>query len=302
MSAADSGLVQSVKQRLLNRSRQRGEAFNAVLARYAIERLLYRLTKTPHGERFILKGAMLFSAWFQAPHRPTRDVDLLGPPEATAASITGVFREACEVAVEPDGLVFDAATLRVDEIREGQVYHGLRVRLTARLGKARIPVQVDVGLGDVVTPPPRRITFGPMLDLPPPVMKSYAPETVIAEKLEAVVARGLANSRMKDFHDLWWMCTSMTLDGARLVQAVRATFRRRRRDLPGQTPEGLSDAFAAAPGKAAQWAAFARKSGLVEVPPLADVVSAIRAFAGPLLMAVPDEPTANMQWRDGAWR
>ena len=177
----------SVKQRLLNYSRDHGEVFNLVLLRFAIERLLYRLTQSPHADAFVLKGAMLFAAWTGKPHRPTQDVDLLGFGDPSTERLASVFRQIAIVEVEPDGLTFDAASVQVEPIREEAIYDGLRVRLLAFLGTARIPLQVDVGFGDAITPGPRDLTFGPMLDLPAPRLRTYPPATVVAEKLDAII-------------------------------------------------------------------------------------------------------------------
>lgn len=296
-------LAQSIKQRLMNRSRRRGEDFNVLLTRYAIERFLYRLTRTPHSSRFTLKGAMLFAIWMDKPHRPTIDVDLLGTGEPSANDLRKVFQEVCDVAVEPDGMRFDHASVTVTEIREDNIYQGLRVKLAGHLGSARIPVQIDVGFGDVITPGPAEATFGPLLDLPPPVMPAYPPETVIAEKLEAMVALGLANSRMKDFYDLYVISRTMTLAGEVLAKAVRATFHRRRTTITGALPPALSREFASEPAKRAQWSAFVKRIDAAHQPAdLNDVVGAIARFVGPVLDAAAGEASFHKVWRaPGPW-
>jgi hypothetical protein len=210
-------LAQSVKQRLMNRARQRGDDFNVLLTRYAIERVLYRLTRTKHASRFTLKGAMLFAIWMDKPHHLTLDADLLSAGQPSVEELWTVFQEVCAELVEPDGMSFDGTSVRVAEIREDNIYQGLRVKLIGHLGSARIPVQVDVGFGDVITPAAVETTFGPLLDLPPPVMAAYPPETVIAKKLEAMVVLGRANSRMKDFFDLYVLSHTMNFDGQLLV-------------------------------------------------------------------------------------
>ncbi|MBK8915035.1 MAG: nucleotidyl transferase AbiEii/AbiGii toxin family protein [Phycisphaerales bacterium] len=296
--------AQSVKQRLMNRARRDGEDFNLLLTRYAIERLLYRLTRTPHNSRFTLKGAMLFAIWMDKPHRPTLDVDLLVGGEPSADDLRKVFQEVCDAAVEPDGMRFDAASVQVEAIREDNVYQGLRVKLIGRLGSARLPVQVDVGIGDVITPAPAMATFGPLLDLPPPVMAAYLPQTVIAEKLEAMVTLGMANSRMKDFFDLYVLSRTMDSDGQALVDAVGATFRRRRTAIPRALPLALTPDFAADPAKRAQWAAFARRIDAGQRPAdFAEVVEAIARFVGPALSAAVGATPFLKTWRAGGpWR
>jgi hypothetical protein len=293
-----------VKQRLLDVSRRRGEAFDVVLTRFAIERLLYRLTQTPHASRFILKGAMLFSIWMDRPYRPTRDVDLLGSGDSSAPSLEGVFREVCVIAVEPDGLRFDPDSVEVSEIREDQVYQGLRVTLRAYLGKARIAVQADVGFGDAVTPAPTAISFGPLLDFPAPMLRAYPPESVIAEKVEAMVALGIANSRMKDFFDLWTMSRTMAFDGPQLAAAIAATFQRRQTPIPLEPPVAMTGTFASNPAKITQWTSFIQRiEEANRSMTLQDVVTSIAEFLGPILRAIADGSPFHSRWTGGGpWR
>lgn len=282
-------MAASVKQRLLNYSRDRGEVFNLVLVRFAVERLLYRLTRSPHADAFVLKGAMLFAAWTGKPHRPTQDVDLLGFGEPSTERLASVFREIAVVDVEPDGLTFDPASVQVEPIREEAIYDGLRVRLLAFLGTARIPLQVDVGFGDAITPEPRELTFGPILDLPPPRLRTYPPETVVAEKLDAIIVLGMANSRMKDYFDLWTLRQTTAFDMAPLRAAIEATLERRGTPMPTALPVGLTDSFAEDDSKQKQWAGFMRKMGDARgTPSLADVVELVRAFLEPVLIAASD--------------
>lgn len=291
-------MATSVKQRLLNYSRDRGEVFNLVLVRFAVERLLYRLTRSPHADAFVLKGAMLFAAWTGKPHRPTQDVDLLGFGEPSTERLASVFREIVGVNVEPDGLTFDPASVQVEPIREEAIYDGLRVRLLAFLGTARIPLQVDVGLGDAITPGPRELTFGPMLDLPAPRLRTYPPETVIAEKLDAILVLGMANSRMKDYFDLWTLRQTMVFELAPLRAAIKATLERRGTPMPTALPVGLADSFAEDESKQKQWAGFIRKMGDARgTPSLAEVVVLVRAFLEPVLIT--SSGTASARWPTG---
>ena len=201
-------LAASVRQRLRNLSRERGEDFNLTLTQYGLERLLYRLGKSEYADRFILKGAMLFVLWEGDAYRPTRDLDLLGYGDLDQQSITDVFRDICSVEVEPDGVMFNADSIIVAEIREAQEYGGYRVTLTGELDNARIDVQVDVGIGDQVTPEAVSTRYPSLLDMPEPEIRVYPPESVIAEKLQAIVALGMTNSRMKDFYDIWRLSTT----------------------------------------------------------------------------------------------
>ena len=264
--SADVNIAASVRQRLLNRSREAGEDYNLLLARYGNERLLYRLSVSPHAGRFVLKGALLFAAWTGTPHRPTRDLDLLGRGDPSPGALAGVFRELCDLPVDrDDGLRLDAGGVAAREIREGREYGGVRVTLPATLGNARVPLQVDVGFGDAITPGPVTLTYPTLLaDSPPPVLAAYPPETVVAEKLQAMVDLGLANTRMKDFYDAWLLLRDFDLDDAVLAEAVRATFARRGTPLPPEVPTALTAAFADDGAKRRQWDAFVRRAGLAE--------------------------------------
>lgn len=201
-SQSPQGLAASVHQRLLNRSRKYDENFNYLLVQYAIERFLYRLSQSPYVDRFILKGALLFWVWQTPVHRPTRDLDLLGFGSSAPEALVEIFRRLCLIDVEPDGLVFDPGSIRIQEIRADQEYRGQRVELLTRLGPARIPIQIDIGFGDVVSSVIAQTDFPVLLDFPSPRLRMYPKETVIAEKLHAMVELGMTNSRMKDFFDL----------------------------------------------------------------------------------------------------
>lgn len=275
-------LPASVRQRLLTKSQEQGEPFDLVLTRYGIERLLYRLSQSPHAGHFLLKGAMLFRIWTDASHRPTRDVDLLGTGPVEVESLVEIFREICTVPVEPDGLEFVADSVKAHPIREEAFYDGIRVNIVAQLGNARIPIQVDIGFGDAVTPEPQSLEFPVLLDFPAPTLRSYPIYTVVAEKLEALVLLGEVNSRMKDFYDLWFLSRTFEFDGAILATALTATFQRRKTPLSGDIPSGLREEFAEL--KAVQWNAFLRKNQL-EPSDMTEILSTIREFALPPLQA-----------------
>lgn len=203
----------SVRQRLLDLSRERGEDFQLILTWYAAERFLYRLALSKHSNQFILKGAMLLNVWMDRSHRPTRDLDFAGYGEGSPERLVNLFHEICQVEVEEDGLQYEAESIQVNEIRENQEYQGKRVRLVAYLETARIPVQIDIGFGDVVTPDAEEISYPTLLDSPAPRILVYPPETVVSEKLQAMVALGILNSRMKDFYDLRIISKQLTFDG-----------------------------------------------------------------------------------------
>lgn len=282
MSAAPKNLAASVKARLQNEAARRDDDFNLLLLRYGIERLLFRLSQSAYADRFLLKGAMLFVVWDEKTHRPTRDLDLLGFGPSEKEDLQKLFEEVVTLAVVDDGLVFDPASVRAEEIREDNTYGGVRVRIMAKLGPAEVPVQIDVGVGDAVTPAPETANFPALLDFPAPQVRTYPVYTVVAEKFEAMAKLGIANTRMKDFHDVWFLTRRFQLDGPTLRRAIEATFARRQTPLP-VWPDPLSDAFANDATKQTQWAAFIRRNSLTGLPgQFAEVVVAIRGQLEPL--------------------
>lgn len=245
----------SVRARLLNISKQQGQSFDLVLARFANERLLYRLSTSSHAQRFVLKGAALLMTWLAEPHRGTRDLDLLGFGDPNAEAVLGVFREILAQEVN-DGIMFDVGALKVDRIREELAYGGFRLTTTSNVGGARFKVCIDIGYGDALDPGDEMIDFPVLLDMPAPRLRAYARETVIAEKFQAMVALGRANSRMKDFYDIWILSRIFPFDDDRLARAIAATFARRGTTIPSEAPDALTAAFAGDAQKKTQWRAF----------------------------------------------
>lgn len=276
---AKKNIGASVRARLLNLARAAGVDFNLVLTRYALERLLYRLSVSAWSNAFLLKGALLFDLWFDEPHRPTRDIDLLGFGPTGLEHLTTLFQEICGQLCD-DGVEFEQASVRAVEIRKDANYGGVRVTLVGTLDGARCAVQVDVGYGDAVTPEADDVLFPVMLDdMPQPMLRAYPVYTVVAEKYQAMVSLGIANTRMKDYFDLWILARHATIDRAILDQAVQATFARRGTTIPVVTPLGLSLTFAADPMKQKQWRAFLSKSKLT-APELGEVVVALQRLVG----------------------
>ena len=269
----------SVRARLLTLARQKGQAFDLLLTRYANERLLHRLSLSPHRDRFVLKGAMLMTTWFDDPHRPTRDVDFLGYGDSAPDAMLATFREICAIEVN-DGMVFDIDALRVELIREEIEYGGLRLRTTGALAGARITVTIDIGFGDAIEPGLDEVNLPVLLDLPQPRLRVYARETVIAEKFQAMVMLGLANSRMKDFYDVWILSRSYEFDDDRLSRAIAATFERRGTAIPLEAPVALTQAFAFDSSKQRQWAAFVRDLA-IGIPALEAVIADLAGFLMP---------------------
>lgn len=299
-----SNIVASIRQRLLNLARERGEEFQLVLTHYALERLLYRLSKSPHADDFLLKGAMLFQLWTGQSHRSTLDLDLAGKGEDTVTRYETIVREVCALDVEADGLAFLPERIRGEQIREEQRYAGVRIHGVATLGTARIALQIDIGFGDVVTPFPMQITYPSLLNLSAAVLRAYPKETVIAEKYEAMVSLGVANSRMKDFYDVWFLSLESEFDGQDLANAVRATFRRRQTELPPQMPLALTPDFSSIPTKQAQWRAFVRKGNLrTDAPDFGLVVGALADFLWPITQAAHTSGTFTAKWpKRGPWQ
>ena len=236
-------LAASVRSRLLTLAKSGGEDFTFVLTRYGLERLLYRLGRSSYAGDFVLKGAMLFRLWSGNPHRSTKDLDLLGFGSPDLNRLVRVFREVVAIPA-PDGIEFLPETVKAVPIREDAIYDGIRVTLEARLEAARMHLQVDVGFGDAVVPAPRETSYPTMLDVPAPVLRAYPREAVVAEKLHAMVDLGLANSRMKDFFDLWFLATNFSFDGATLGESIRSSFARRETAIPREPPVALTSEFA----------------------------------------------------------
>lgn len=289
-------LAASVAARLLGLARQGADEYQSLLVRYARERLLYRLSRSEWRERFVLKGASLFAVWSGAPHRSTRDIDLLGFVPPDPARLGGVFRSFCSVEVEPDGLVFVPESVRARTIREADEYQGIRVSVLATLKRTRIPVQVDVGIGDSVVPPPEEVVYPVLLDMSAPRLRAYSRYTVVAEKFETMVELAMANSRLRDYYDVWALARGFEFDGDTLRAALEATFGRRRVELPLTAPVGLTDGFAADAAKQAQWRAFVGRSLRGEgTPGLGEVVAAVRGFVEPVLTG----KAQGCMWRPG---
>jgi predicted nucleotidyltransferase component of viral defense system len=297
-------ITASIRQRLLNLSRERGEDFQLILTQYANERLLYRLGRSAHGHRFLLKGAMLFALWTGRMHRPTRDLDLLGQGDPDEEALTATFRGVCSLPVEDDGLEFEVGTVAVEAIREDQEYGGQRVRFRAWLAGARIDLQVDVGFGDAVTPAPEAVDYPTLLDLPAPRLRAYPRETVVAEKLQAMVRLGIANTRMKDFFDLWIISREFEFRGRILQGAIRATFERRRTEIPENPPIALTPDFARDVAKGKQWQAFLSRSGVRDrATDLEPLIEHLSGFLLPPLRAARVDAPFGMLWsRGGPWR
>lgn len=294
-----TNLPASVHQRLLNRARESGQSFNHLLQHFAMERFLYRLSKSEHAGGFVLKGALMLAVWRIRQTRPTLDIDLLGRGSNSVDGLVSMVRSVCEQQVEPDGTSFDSDTVIGERIAEEAEYEGVRVRFKGSLGNAVVPMQADVGFGDVVVPAAEIVEYPTLLDFPAPRLRGYSKESTIAEKLQAMGSRGLLTSRMKDFFDVWLLSRQFDFDGATLAEAIHVAFARRATPL-SQASDVLTAAFAQDEAKVAQWQAFRRR---VEAPAdLTEVVAHLAGFLGPIVDALSAGHPFHGIWRaPGPW-
>lgn len=288
----------SHRAKLLTLARSRGEDFQFLLGRWVVERFLYRLAGSAQKDTFVLKGATLFLAWEGRLHRPTKDLDLLGFGSPDVDDVTHRIRDVCAVPAD-DGIVFDLAGIHGERIKEDAEYEGVRVRVPASLVGARVSMQIDVGFGDLVDPPPAELTFPVLLPLDAPVVRAYPPEAVIAEKFHAMVILGIANSRMKDFFDIWTLAQTHGFATETLAGSVRSTFDRRRTPLPETVPMALTGEFLEDHSKQTQWAAFGKRLGLRDLSPLPLIGGQIAAFLMPVLGAIRAANPASQIWVPG---
>jgi predicted nucleotidyltransferase component of viral defense system len=269
----------SVRARLLNLAKARNEPFELLLTQYALERLLYRLSTSDYKDRFVLKGALLLRYWLDDPHRPTRDLDLLGFGDSDPKLTVDLFKEICSIAAD-DGVTFDCKSLVADTVRDESGYSGLRLKCYATIDGARIRVIVDIGYGDAIEPGLNNMELPVLLDKPAPKLRAYSPETIIAEKFQAMVHLGLANTRLKDFYDIWVLARTHEFKEDRLARAIRATFARRKTIIPIERPDGLTEVFANDPTKQQQWKAFIQDVA-IDPGSLSDAIDTIAAFLMP---------------------
>ncbi len=293
----------SVHARLAQRRTKTGEDYNVLLVRFTLERLLYRLSISKHREQFVLKGAMLFALWEPEMHRATRDLDLLGFGRSTPERLADIFRELCNLEVEADGVDFDSRSVRCEDIRAQDEYAGIRVKLRATVGKAVVPLQVDVGFGDALPVAPEEITFPVMLGMAAPKLRAYSRETVVAEKLEAIVKLGMLNSRFKDYFDLHYLAQKFPFDGALLIKSIAGTFARRGTAFPEGLPAGLTPMFGTDPAKIRGWQAFWRKTGpKAAAPTLEAVIQLLIEFLEPPLDAAAKGKPLTATWKSKRWQ
>lgn len=294
----------SVRARLLNKAKDTGRPFAEVFQYYGMERFLYRLSESKHADAFILKGALMFKAWNLHEVRTTRDIDFLGRFDNEIAKLENIIKEICTAKVPQDGLKFDAASVKGERIKEDADYEGVRVKFKGLLGKARIPMQVDVAFGDVVFPRPKAVDYPALLDFPKPHLKGYPAESVVAEKFEAMVKLGTLNSRMKDFYDIWLLSRQCDFDGEELAQAIRRTFQHRKTELPLKPPFFAEEIYEKGSDRQTLWAAFLNKLELQHVPEnLQTVAQTIEVFLGKPVAFINGQQKTIGDWSvPGSWQ
>lgn len=290
----------SVRQRLLNRARSEGRLFSELLQYFAMERFLYRLSRSAHAERFVLKGALMLRVWRAAELRPTMDIDLLGRTSNEEGEVAAQIRDVLLVEVETDGLVFDPDSIRTERVTEDADYGGIRIRFSGALDTARAHMQIDIGFGDVVYPLPEKFDLPVMLDFPAPRLLCYSRESSIAEKFEAMVKLGMLNSRMKDFYDIWLLSRQFDFKGTELAQAIRLTFERRGTELPLEI-EAFTQPFVDA--KQTQWTAFRNRLQQPHVPEsFAEITASVERFLSPVVSALSSDEPSPVNWAaSGPW-
>lgn len=297
MNRKTDRIAASVHQRLLNKARQTSRPFNELLQYYAMEKFLHRIGRSPYAEEFILKGALLLRATGISEIRPTKDMDFLGPDEADVTEIKQMLIDCCEISVKDDGLTFDPHSITEQEIRENQAYDGIRFTIKGSLGNAKISIQIDIGFGDVISPGPYWIDYPTILDDEKPKLKAYTLESAIAEKFQAMVDLDLANSRMKDFYDIWFLSKNRSFDGETLKHAIQQTFHRRKTELPVKYPTALTTTFSSDEDKVNQWKAFVSK--LPESSTTTDLnvtIKQIQEFLWPVSQAALNQQMFNKKW------
>lgn len=302
---SDINLSKSVHQRLLNKAKETVRPFNELLQYFAMERFLYRLSNSKYSDRFVLKGALMFVLW-DIPGmtaRPTRDIDLLGIIDNDPDSMKIIFSDICSTKVEDDGVEFDSNDISLTPITEEADYNGLRVRINGNLGNARIALQIDIGFGDVVFPEAVKLKYPSILDFPSPEIKGYSVESVIAEKLQAMIKLGIINSRMKDFHDIKVLSDVFSFDGQRLSDSIQSTFNNRNTEIPPE-PVFLQNSFRADSQKQIQWNAFIRKTGFKDYSSsFNDTIVIIEGFIKPLLTSIIENKPFSYEWEPrGPWK
>ena len=298
MAKSKQAIVDSAHQRLLNKARNSGRPFNEVLQYYAMEKFLLRMSKLPNADDFVLKGALLLRATGISELRPTRDIDVLKYGSSAISDIEEIFRVCCNTNIEGDGLEFDPDSVEAEEIREQEAYDGIRVKVRGTLGNARITIQIDLGFGDVITPKPLWIGYPTILDEDSPRIRAYTLESSIAEKYQAMVSLDMANSRMKDFYDIYFLSENRSFEGPDIQSAIKETFDRRETKIPTKLPTALTETFSKDDTKIRQWKAFISKISDDQLPKeLSTIVNRVKVFLWPVSLSIQDQSDFTKVWK-----
>lgn len=296
-------MAASVRQRLTNKAKARNQPFQEILQYFAMERFLYRLAQSKQANQFTLKGALMFTAWGGPTSRPTKDIDLLARMDNDVESVVAVMREVCQQKVEDDGLTFDVESVKGAVIKEDADYSGVRITFLAKLQNARVPMQIDIGFGDVVTPASEKTNYPVLLDFAAPQLQGYPRETVVAEKFEAMTKLGMLNSRMKDFYDIWLLSRQFNFEGTTLATAIQRTFANRSTIIVDQAT-ALTATFGSDAAKQVQWQAFLKKTHLHDVPTvLQEVINSLESFLIPVAKTAISKTDFVQHWvAPGPWQ
>ena len=306
MARKTKNIAASVHQRLLNKAKESSRPFNEILQHFAIERFIYRLSKSPHADRFILKGALMFPVWAGSMSRPTMDIDLLGNIENSTDLIVTVFKDVCETEVQNDGIVFHKDTVTATRITEDADYKGVRVLLRGNLSIVQLFIQIDIGFGDVIIPKPYRVKYPVLLNFPPPELDGYTMESTVAEKFQAMVKLDLFNSRMKDFYDIWFFSRRFDFKGETLIEAIEKTFEKtfeKRKTPLISEPSIFNPMFMKDDTKQAQWQGFIKKTKLTDASiSFEDVAVGIKIFLRPVVVSMINQQIFRLFWTaPGPW-
>jgi len=297
-----TNLPASVHDRLARIAEDNRQTFEQVFYIYALERFLYRLSKSEYGQAFVLKGALMFLGWGLPMRRLTKDIDLQGYTSNDVDSLVHIIRQACLQEVEPDGMHYDPQSVSGEIIIEEADYEGVRIQFIGYLGNAKIHLQVDVSFADEITPAVQDISYPtvlPELGMEPFPVQGYPIETSISEKLQTMVVKDEINSRMKDFYDVYVLIQQFEFQGASLVNAITNTFRKRKTPIPESLPVPLTDTFAEL--KLKDWAGFYRRLPSPSHVPsdFKLIIHDLRVFLLPPLLAASNSDTFELIWFPG---
>lgn len=294
----------SVRAQLQNKAEEANRPFAEVLQYYGMERFLYRFSRSKYADKFILKGALMFTVWQVPERRTTLDIDFSARLDNQLASIEKVIKDVCKVPVVPDGLTFDPETVRGQKIKEDADYEGVRVKFRGFLERTRVSMQIDVAFDDIIYPKPKTIDYPVILDLPKPHLKGYPAESVVSEKFEAMVKLGLLNSRMKDFYDIWLMMGQFDFNGSGLIEALKGTFSHRETPLPEHEPLFAEEIYDKESDRQALWNTFLKRGDIKHAPKeLSIAAKAIEGFLVEPLNALSKGRKFNRKWKaPGLWK